>query len=826
MGNKKCNPRCLYFPERLQGVMDEILNYPLTIVEAPMGYGKTTAIREHFNDTDAYVLWYRIHDNNTAGFWNGFCRQLGELDDIRSQQLIRLGFPNDSVSLLEALKIIDDIKFPEKTVLVIDDYHLIDSQYVNRFMEFLVRDEITNMHLVLTVRFTEFQSIEELKLKGYLYHITKETFEFTLKEISEYYKLCGISLEETDAEKLYSMSEGWISALYLIMLDYIAEGAYPRITNIYKLIEKAVYESFTEEVRNFLVIMCIFDSFTLDQAVHMWGKANTEGILKNITNKNAFVNYDLKTKNYHMHKLLVNFLKGELESKNIKLNLYHNAAIWFLQISDYEQAMHYFYLCNDFDSIFMTIEKEKAAIKNPAYKKELTIRYLTQCPEAVKAKYPFAMLLLAFRLFTFNEIDLFQSTCEVFMRNIQIDNSLDKKSKDTLLGEFEMVLSFTGYNDIYKMGQHYRKATNLMTEPSRIMLPNSIWTFGSPSVLYMFYRESGQLTENIDSMMEFIPIYNRLASGNGVGAEHLMDAERHFYSGDLDDAEILMHQAMYEAQSKDQTAIKFSILFLEMRIELMRGNYSFIVETLQRMRDEIANSGEYLLIYTTEICEGYLFSLLNQDKKIPKWFKSGEFKNYRLLFPVFAMLNIVYGRFLLIRGDYLKIIGSIAHFIGIASVFPNLLGQIYTYIYCAAANYRISKQDDAVAALRQALDIAMPDKLYMPFVENCDYIKPLLEELYGQGICREGIKKILNLYESYQKSVEQITMGYLSEKKPELTKRETQIARLAAEGFSNRDIGEQLFISENTVKTQLKSIFYKLGINSRVLLKVKFFEKM
>ena len=50
---------------------------------------------------------------------------------------------------------------------------------------------------------------------------------------------------------------------------------------------------------------------------------------------------------------------------------------------------------------------------------------------------------------------------------------------------------------------------------------------------------------------------------------------------------------------------------------------------------------------------------------------------------------------------------------------------------------------------------------------------------------------------------------------PTLTKRENDIALLAVDGFTNRQIAAQLFISENTVKSSLKNIFMKLGINSR-----------
>ena len=48
-----------------------------------------------------------------------------------------------------------------------------------------------------------------------------------------------------------------------------------------------------------------------------------------------------------------------------------------------------------------------------------------------------------------------------------------------------------------------------------------------------------------------------------------------------------------------------------------------------------------------------------------------------------------------------------------------------------------------------------------------------------------------------------------------LTPRETEVLRLVAEGLSNREIGERLFLGESTVKTHLLRTFEKLGVNDR-----------
>lgn len=100
---KQNKTRGLYFPDRITEAMNGIFDYPLTIVEAPMGYGKTTAVREHLGNAHANILWQKVNDSSTNSFWNGLCRLFGEVDADRAHNLAQLEFPNDSVSFQKAL---------------------------------------------------------------------------------------------------------------------------------------------------------------------------------------------------------------------------------------------------------------------------------------------------------------------------------------------------------------------------------------------------------------------------------------------------------------------------------------------------------------------------------------------------------------------------------------------------------------------------------------------------------------------------------------------------------------------------------------------------
>ena len=813
------NSRAIYLNDKLRRQMARISEFPCTLIEAPMGYGKTTAVREYLKGTDAHALWQRIYDDSVTGFWTDFCRLFREVDARRAESLEQLGFPNDSVTMQEALRLIGEMALPQNTVLVLDDYHMVSATDVSGFLRLLIVSEIEDLHIILTARFVEQFQMEELSLKGHLYHIKKEFFELFPGEIADYYRLCGISLRPDETERLFRLTEGWISALYLLMLSFRETGRLGDTNNIQRLVESAVYEPFSQEIKEFLLSVCLFDSFTLKQAVHMWCGDGTEMLLAEIRGKNAFITFDTETKTYQMHNIFTGFLRERLEEKtaDYRCALRKKAGQWCLQAGDYLTAMNHFHAAEDYDSLLHAAELDKTSSFG-AEKKALIIRYFEECPAEYRKRHPMALLVYAMALVTFNEIALLKKACLELTQFIQ-SGELDDERRDELAGELELLTSFGKYNDIMGMSEHHKRACVLLKNSSGFMDTTGSWTFGSPSVLYMFYRESGMLEQEVRDMKEAMPYYYKLTDGHGTGAEHLMEAERHFNSGDAESAKIAVYQALYLAEEAKQPNMLLCAYFLQARMALSLGDYALVQELLRRIHETVENNRQYVLIHTVDLCRGFIDASLGQKDRIPEWLAEGDFNSSRLFFPARAFYNIIYGRALLLRGDYAKLLGLSGQFFGIASIFPSVLANVYTLIYVGVANQRLHRRDEAIGAIRQALTLATPDEVWMPFVENGEEIKPLLDALLSEGAYCGEIRKILALYAPHQQAVERIRATWFYEGRSRLSERETEIARMAAEGCSNREIGERLFISQNTVKTQLKSVFEKLGVNSRALLK-------
>ena len=131
----------------------------------------------------------------------------------------------------------------------------------DRLIERLAVSDIVGVHMVVITRYNGKLNSEELGLKGYLHSIVKEEFELKPRDIAEYYKTCGINVNDAEIGRLYALTEGWISALYLFMLEYIATGSYSPETNLYSLVEKTVYEPLASEKKDFLLTLSLFDNF-------------------------------------------------------------------------------------------------------------------------------------------------------------------------------------------------------------------------------------------------------------------------------------------------------------------------------------------------------------------------------------------------------------------------------------------------------------------------------------------------------------------------------------------------------------------------------------
>lgn len=822
--------KSLYFTEKIKKEINKIPLYPLTIIEAPMGYGKTTAVREVLKDISTDVLWQNIYDDSINNLWGNICETLKVFDCSSSEAFRELGIPNDSVSREEALMLISQIQSEEPTIIVLDDYHLIKSKVMNDFITFIVKNEVTNLNIVIITQENNIEEIDELKVRGYVLHITKNIFEFEAADIADYYGVNGVYLCKEELDKVYTYTEGWISAVFLLMLIYKREkkanlDIFSSINSIYILLEKSVYECLSNEMQDFIASIFIFDCFTEEQAEFIWGRANTSEQLKLLVDNNLFIFYDDFTKRYYMHNILKNYAKSVLIKKGEEYTkmLYSRAARWFINTGDYLKPMEYYYRINDFESIFGIYEINKGKYIN-FESRQMLKKYYKECPCDIRYGHPTAVFIYLLDMFAFNYSDGegFEEEYIRFVENIRTRTDMDEDLRCRYLGEIEVLSAVTKYNNLSEITAHLKRAYELTKAPCSFIDKSCSVTLGSPSIMYLFYRKPGELKKVVSQIKEASAYYYRLTNNHGYGAEYAASAEMNLLTGNFSAAEEDLNIAERMSSISYEDGVFITVMFTRIRLAVFKGDIKLVRTVMKKMKRLLPEFMMSLYMHTYDMSVGSIFAYLNYKDRIPPWILKGEIENPRVLYHTKGFLNIVYGRVLLIQAKYEILLEHKDSFMETASVFPNLLGSIYTIIYTSAALKETSRASEASELLKEALDMALPDGLYIPFVENCDYIKPVLLKLVKLEKYSLFINSVINIYNDCSRSIEKVKMEVRQSQGPKLNDIEFQVARLAADGLSNNEIGEKLHMPSRAVHKVLKSVFNKSGVKSRSLLKYYF----
>jgi LuxR family maltose regulon positive regulatory protein len=819
MPNTKRLKKALYFTERLKESFSTFLEYPCTVIEAPMGYGKTTAVIEALDSIDAYSIWQRVYDKGASEFWAGFCDAISKIDESCAKGLQNIGMLEDSLMKREVMLLIETMHIEKATFLVIDDYHYVKSEVADAFLRLLILNMPKNLHLVIISRISFLDNSSELQLKGVINHIGANTMEFSLLDIKKYFRLLDIIIGKEEQEQLYKYSEGWVSALYLFAMDYKLHGSFVFTSSIPELVYQTVYEPLGDELKSFLKTICLFETFNLEQAQYMWQKDNTKELLDQLLSCNAFITQDRITSYYSFHNIFSLCIREQFYQQPETMQRTIWTRMGELHLGNKIDSMECFYNAKEYDGMLTALEEDRQkSIYNE--KKEMLFKYYRECPIEAKNRHPLAILVYAVLLVTqFRERELYEEACREFFQSIENNETLSSDERDQLLGEYEVMQTFTAYNDLIKIGEHNEKAYQLLKAPPRFVNTKNSFTFGSPSILYLYYRESGKLSELIKYLKQATSYYAKNTKGHGSCYKYVFEAEWYYFMGDFENA---IHKALPMAKEAEQADIVLCGLFFLSRISMARGDFPKVLKLLGQMdnvvKHEVKQNQSYWLVYTFDICKAYIYACLRQTDEIPKWIYEYEYPKH-MHFLSISFANLVYGKALLTKGSLTQFLGVSEQFMKQASIFPNLLAIVYTDIYIAIANYKLSRVDACHTALKEALDIAMPDNLVMPFVENAKELINVFDILCRENIYGDFLRKIKYLYEKYNKSIQKIVNEYFKVELPLLTEREKKIAFLVLEGMNNKKIASELYISPNTVKLELKNIFRKLNINSRVLLK-------
>ena len=822
----------LYFPERLLQKLKIIKSYPLTIVEAPSGFGKTTAIHgftQNFVEKDVPIYWHVFLGESFPSSWKNMCQILANVDKACADKLLENGTP-DSENMPLVVEALKSLVCTKETYIVLDNYQNSKLASSNRLLEALSWHGGKNLHFIILTQQLSIDELIALNSNLRIYRISPTDLTFTKEDTEAYYKQAGLRISSTQMETVYSRSSGWISVLYLQMLAYIQTGDF-ETGDLDRLIQTAIWQKVPPVIQESLLTVSLFSSFTLQQLEFMTGTSAFQAMVT--LPENPFIRYNRESSCYHIHDILRNYLQLLFEDKPEaeKKQIYMKCGEWFSKNVSFINALRFYYMAGVEDAYDRILQLPLASLDLEDNTEGVDIFPILfditeNTPREVKLRHPKGMISIAFALFLLGEHERLPEIVKEIVALLDAC-SLPEEEKKVLRGETELLCSFFEYNNIAKMSERHRRSLELIEGPTGFVTNRSIWTFGSPSILFLFHRESGTLAEELRQMEACIPCYLELARGQGRGADTIMHAEVAFYAGELEEAEKYCQQALFIAESEYQDCIYECGLFLLGRISMMRGDTAKQQDALNTLRDHAMRNRRLISRQTLNLCEGYVYAMSGDIKRIPDWLVRGEISKKRLNFAIIPFAHIIYERTLLEQKEYTKLLRAGEYSLDIAGTFPYLLSQIYTKIHLAQAYAGLGKNEKAVELLAEALRDALPDRLYVCFAENYTGIKPLLPMAAAKIVSetarlgnaatkiafKDGLAQIERLSGPFLQSVQQMNPPHSI-----LSEREQDVFDLITKGYTNKQIAGSLLVSIATVKTLVSRILEKTVSTSRTQL--------
>ena len=803
MPKPKWNLNTIYISERLQESLRPISRCAMTTVVAPMGYGKTTAVNWYLGERakaeTLKIIRISIYSGNLAIFWKSV-----------QEAFAHAGFPflREYPCPTDAAGgglLVDDLCHvlagETSCYIFIDDFHLLTDRRASLFLCMLANRLPINVHLIVASRDRFLPAAETVRLGAKVYQIGTEQLRLNHTELAVYAHRCGTALSEAQIESLLYSSEGWFSAVYLNLRTLSERGVLPsRDSDIYATFTAAMIDPLPEKQREFLAVMGLADEFTVEMAQCVTGNGDAGQILSVLTEQNAFVTHLPDGVTYRFHHMMKEcaeccFLAMEAETQRL---YWERFGLWYEQHRQYLHAIAAYRKSENYDALLRVIRSD-AGILLASLKPEDVLDALEKCPAETLKAYPFAILVLMRRMFTWRQIPKMLELKALLLTAIEEHPELSEEERGNLLGECDLILSFLCYNDISAMSRLHRSASVQMSRPA-ISIQNS---GGSPSVLMMFYRAPGELESELAEMDECMPHYYKVTNHHGQGAETIMRAEALFCQGRFTDAHIELERAYAQVKDNGQINMALCCDFLSWRLSLhtdVEQRYTFEERYAALLRYHDAS-----WINLWNATSAYYHALRGETDSIPEIFSQHRLSDINMLAPGKPMMEMIENQVYLAQGAYVRVVGYSAELLPVCEAMHYALVALHLRIQTAVAYEKLGKSEEAHAWLRKALSDAEPDGLVMPFVENYDILKPLLE----REVKNDLLSKIIELGEA---ATARNAAGTRPAAFDVLTPREFEIVELMAQRLSNREIAEQLFLSEGSVKQYVNQIYSKLHI--------------
>jgi LuxR family maltose regulon positive regulatory protein len=889
------------------------LGHKLTLISAPAGFGKTTLLSEWIaggpsrhrlapqgsrpagvpreesspapepNGVRAgagRTGWLSLDegDNDLARFLTYLVATLQTIEgNLGHGVLAALQSPGavNVEAVLTAL--INEIAgLPDSLILVLDDYHVIESQPVDNALTFFL-DHLPSppggLHLVIASRSDPSLPFSRLRAGGQMTEIRAADLRFTLDEVAAFLtKATGLDLSAENVAALGTRTEGWIAGLQLAALSMQGlkrSGDVTDFVNRFTGSDRYIQDYLVDEVlkqrpqgtRDFLLQTSILDRLSgpLCDAVMAsppllgegLGEGSSQAILEALEAANLFiVPLDNERRWYRYHHLFADLLRQRLHQSPPPLSsppaggkeggsvakLHVRASVWYENNGMEIEAFHHAAAANDVERAARLIEGKGMPLTFRGAVAPV-LNWLKSLPATVLDARPslwvtYASALLAVGQGTGVEQKL--QAAEATLQSVEPDD----ETRD-LVGRIAATRATLawGQNQAETIITQSRRALEYLHPHNLPWRTSTTWKLGSAYQLQGDRAAASQAyTEAISICQASGNIFINILASTGLG--EVQESENQLYLAAETYRRILQLVGDRPLLVACGAYLGLARIFYEwndLDAAQQHGQQSLQLARHIDSNDAFAACGVFLarLKLTQGDVAGAADILAQADQFVRQ-------HNFVFQMPEVAAAHVL----VLLRQGNLARAADLAenHELPISQARVYLAQgdtsaalaaleplrqqveakgwedeRLKVMLLQAVAHHAHGEKDQAVQLLGDALALAEPGGFIRTFVDEGQPMARLLYEALSRGITPEYVRRLLAAFpdaepEQADSSMTKVIGTDLVEP---LSEREIEVLQLIAEGLTNPEIASRLYLSLNTVKVHTRNIYGKLGVNNR-----------
>jgi LuxR family maltose regulon positive regulatory protein len=849
---------------RLIERLEEGLHRKLTLVSAPAGFGKTTLLSEWAAGCERRVAWLSLDegDNDPRRFLAYLVAALQTLAaSVGKSVLGMLQLPQLPPTEAILTVLLNEVgATAENFILFLDDYHVIEAEPIDRILAFLVEHLPPQAHLVIATREDPQLPLARLRARGQLTELRVSDLRFTPSEAAEFLnQTMGLKLSAEAVTALEARTEGWVVGLQLAAVSLRghqdAAGFIKSFTGSHRFVldylVEEVLQRQSENIQAFLLRTSILDRLCgpLCDAVLLERPGSGQQTLAYLERANLFIiSMDNERRWYRYHHLFADSLRQRLrqniapspEEARPRVNELHTrASQWFEDHGLAVEAFRHAAAAGDVGRAQRLISGDRI----PHHLRGAVapiLDWLGSLPKSVLDARPWLWWRHASLLLIHGQRTGVEEKLQAAEDALQGRGAEDRdRNLVGLIAGARAVLALTRY-DVETMLAQSRRALDYLDPDNLISRASAYWTMG---LAYFFSRDCaaarrplaealslsrasgdiftailataslGAVEEAENRFEEAAATYRRVLEMAGdqplqiIHEVHLGLARILYEWNDLDAAERHARQGLDLAKQYDRVIDRYIVceVFLA-RLKLARGDVAGAASVLAQADQSVRE--HHFAHRAAEVAAAQVVTFLQQGN-LAAAERLAEGHPHPLS----------QARVHLARQDASAALAALEPLRRQAEAKGWQDERLKVMVLQSVAHAAHGGKDEALQLLGEALALAEPGGFIRLFVDEGEPMAQLLSEAAAHGMMPAYVAKLLAAFETEKRKREEISPLPPVPPGPTLieplSRRELEVLRLIAQGFSNREIGERLFLALVTVKGHNQRIFAKLQVKNR-----------